>query len=152
MTFVTNETSKQALQTFQNFDVDTQLALLWYGYLDIKDQLTPTNTTSAQEEAAVLYDHIRAMSPEEQLQAQRDIVAGADTQITRTYKSVSSSSKLDVWLRLAQGMEEGVVIQLPSDYQPPSETQDFVNQIKQLDFEERINFMRSAVIEMGPKS
>lgn len=152
MTFVTNETSKQALQAFQNFDVDTQLALLWYGYLDIKDQLTPTNTTSAQEEGAVLYDHIRAMSPEEQLQAQRDIVAGADTQITRTYKSVSSSSKLDVWLRLAQGMEEGVVIQLPSDYQPPSETQDFVNQIKQLDFEERINFMRSAVIEMGPKS
>jgi hypothetical protein len=34
----------------------------------------------------------------------------------------------------------------------PSETHDFVNTIKQLDFEQRINFMRSGVIAMGAKS
>jgi len=46
------------------------------------------------------------MSKEEQLQAQRDI-AGADTDISHAYKALSSSGKLDVWLRLAQGMTAG---------------------------------------------
>jgi hypothetical protein len=49
-------------------------------------------------------------------------------------------------------MEKGTVIQVPSNYQLPAETQQFVNKIKQVDFEERLNFMRSAVIEMGVKS
>ncbi|HEY9873184.1 MAG TPA: orange carotenoid protein N-terminal domain-containing protein [Candidatus Obscuribacterales bacterium] len=152
MTFTTNETSKQALEAFRRFDVDTQLAILWFGYKDIKDQLTPANATSAQVEAEAVFHAIQALSPEEQLQAQRDIIAGTDTDITRAYSAMSSSSKLDIWLRLAQGMDKGTIIQVPSDYQLPSETQDFVAKIKQLDFEERINFTRSAVIDMGIKS
>lgn len=152
MTFTTNETSKQALEAFRRFDVDTQLAILWFGYKDIKDQLTPANATSAQVEAEAVFHAIQALSPEEQLQAQRDIIAGSDTDITRAYSAMSSSSKLDIWLRLAQGMDKGTIIQVPSDYQLPSETQDFVAKIKQLDFEERINFTRSAVIDMGIKS
>ncbi|MBW4647181.1 MAG: Orange carotenoid protein [Kastovskya adunca ATA6-11-RM4] len=149
MTFATNETTKKALQKFQGFDADTKLAVLWFGYLDMKEQLTPANQTSAQTTAEALYDTIKAMSKEEQLQAQRDIVSRADNDITRSYHALSSSGKLDTWLRLAQGMEEGTVIQVPGDYELPSETEEFTQQIKQLDFEERINFMRSAVIEMG---
>jgi len=152
MTFATDDSTKQAVQQFQSFDVDTQLGLLWFGYLDIKDQLNPGNSTSAQDAAGALYDQIRGMSQEEQLQAQRDIASGADSDISRAYTSLSSSGKLDVWLRLSQGMEEGAIIQVPSDYQPPSETQDFVNQIQSLDFEKRVDFMRSTVIEMGAKS
>ncbi len=151
MTFTTNETSNQALQTFQGFDADTQLAILWFGYLDIKDQLNPGNANSAAVEATALYDTIKAMPQEQQLQAQRDIVSGANSDISRAYKAVSSSSMLDLWLKLAQGMETGEIITPPSDYQLPAETNDFVAQIKQLDFEERINFTRSAVIEMGAK-
>lgn len=152
MTFATDDTTRQSLESFQRFDVDTQLGLLWFGYLDLKDQLNPGNSASAQDTAGAVYDQIKAMSKEEQLQAQRDIAGGADSNISHTYKALSSSGKLDVWLRLAQGMDEGVIIQVPSDYQPPSETEEFVNQIKQLDFEQRLNFMRSAVIEMGAKS
>lgn len=151
MTFATDDTTKQALETFKRFDVDTQLGLLWFGYLDLKDKLTPANQTSAQETAESLYDQIAAMPQEQQLQAQRDIAGGADSDISRAYKAVSSSGKLDLWLRLAQGMDGGAIIQVPSDYKPPSETQDFVNMIKQLDFEQRINFTRSLVIEMGAK-
>lgn len=152
MTFATDDTTRQALETFKGFDVDTQLGLLWFGYLDLKDKLNPGNSASAQDTAGAVYDQFKSMSKEEQLQAQRDIVAGADSAVSHTYKSLSSSGKLDVWLRLAQGMDEGVIIQVPSEYEPPSETQGFVNQIKQLDFEERINFTRSLVIEMGAKS
>lgn len=152
MTFATDDTTKEAVQKFQSFDVDTQLGLLWFGYLDIKDQLNPGNSTSAQDAAGALYDQIKVMSKEEQLQAQRDIASGANSDISRAYTSLSSSGKLDVWLRLGQGMNEGVIIQVPSDYQPPSETKDFVDQIASLDFEKRIDFMRSIVIEMGNKS
>ncbi len=152
MTFATDENTKKSLETFKGFDVDTQLGLLWFGYLDLKDKLNPGNSASAQDAAGAVYDQIKAMSKEEQLQAQRDIVSGANSDISHTYSSLSSSGKLDVWLRLSQGMEEGVIIQVPSDYQLPSETNEFVEQIKQLDFEQRINFMRSLVIEMGAKS
>lgn len=151
MTFATDENTKKSLETFKKFDVDTQLGILWFGYLDLKDKLNPGNAASAQDTAGAVYDQIKAMSKEEQLQAQRDIASGADSDISRTYNALSSSGKLDIWLRLAQGMDEGVIIQVPSDYQLPSETNEFVEQVKQLDFEQRINFMRSLVIEMGAK-
>lgn len=151
MTFATDDSTKQSVEAFQRFDVDTQLGLLWFGYKDIKDQLNPGNSSAAQDAAGAVYDQIKQLSKEEQLQAQRDIAGGADSAISHTYKSLSSSGKLDVWLRLAQGMDEGVIIQVPSDYELPSETKDFVDSVTSLDFEQRINFMRSAVIEMGAK-
>ncbi|MGB3759507.1 MAG: orange carotenoid protein N-terminal domain-containing protein [Rivularia sp. (in: cyanobacteria)] len=95
---------------------------------------------------------MQAMPKEQQLQAERDIISGASSDISSSYTSLSSSGKLDVWLRLAQGMEDGSVIQVPDDYELPSNTNDFTNSIKDLDFEQRVNFMRSAVQEMGAKS
>lgn len=151
MTYATDDLTKQSLEKFKSFDVDTQLALLWFGYLDIKDQLTPANAETSQESAGGLYDRIRVMPQEAQLQAQRDIVGCVDSEISYAYRSVSSSGKLDLWLRLAQGMEEGVIIQVPSDYELPAETKDFVDTVTKLDFEQRLNFMRSEVVEMGAK-
>ena len=152
MTFATDDTTKSSVEKFQHFDVDTQLSLLWFGYLDIKDKLTPANAASAQDTAGALFDQIKNLSHEEQLQAQRDIAGKADTDISRAYSSVSSSGKLDIWLRLAQGMENGTIIPVPSDHKVPNETQEFVSQIKSLDFEQRIDFMRSVAIEMGHKA
>jgi len=152
MTFATDDLTKKAIEAFEGFDVDTQLGLLWFGYKDIKDQLTPANSTSAQETAEALFHQIEALPPEEQLQAQRDIVSGAATDISHSYSSLSSSAKLDVWLRLAQAMDKGTVIQVPDDYELPSNTKEFVEMVTQLDFEQRINFMRSGVVAMGVKS
>lgn len=151
MTFATDENTKQSVETFKSFDTDTQLAILWFGYLDLKDKLNPGNSASAQDSAGAFYDRIKAMPQEQQLQAQRDIASCTASDISHSYTSLSSSGRLDVWLRLAQGMEEGVIIQVPSDYQLPSNTDEFVNQIKQLDFEQRLDFMRSLVVEMGAK-
>jgi len=149
MTYAADDTTKESLAKFQSFDVDTQLALLWFGYLDLKEQLNPANSTAAQATAGALYDQVREMSPEQQLQTQRDIIGRTGNEVSHSYKSLSSSAKLDLWLRLAQGMDEGTIIQVPSDYELPSNTQDFANSIKQLDFEQRVNFMKSAVMEMG---
>jgi hypothetical protein len=145
MTYTADEATKPALETFQDFDVDTQLALLWFGYLDLKEQLNPAPPESVEAIAKALFDQIQELSKEEQLQAQRDIINGAN----QTYNSLSPNAKLDVWLLLAQGMDNGSVIQVPSDYQLPGETDEFVAMIKKLEFEQRVNFMLSVVQAFG---
>ncbi|MBD2247093.1 orange carotenoid protein N-terminal domain-containing protein [Nostoc sp. FACHB-888] len=149
MTYTADEATKPALQTFQDFDVDTQLALLWFGYLDLKEQLNPAPPESVEALAKAVFDQIQDLSKEEQLQAQRDIISGANNNITQGYTALSPNAKLDVWLLLAQGMDNGSVIQVPSDYQLPGETDEFVAMIKKLEFEQRVNFMLSVVQGMG---
>ena len=145
MTYTADEATIPALETFQRFDVDTQLALLWFGYLDLKEQLNPAPPESVEAIAKAVFDQIQELSKEEQLQAQRDIINGA----SQTYNSLSPNTKLDVWLLLAQGMDNGSVIQVPSDYQLPGETDEFVALIKKLEFEQRVNFMLSVVQAFG---
>lgn len=145
MTYTVDERTKPALERFQRFDVDTQLALLWYGYLDIKDQLKPAPPQSVEVPGKAVFDQIQNLSPQEQLQAQRDILKGGSSPINRAYLSLSPNAKLEVWLLLAQGMEDGTIIQVPSDYQLPAETNQFTEMIKSLEFEQRINFMLGVV-------
>ncbi|MEH1997456.1 MAG: orange carotenoid protein N-terminal domain-containing protein [Nostoc sp.] len=145
MTYTADEATKPALETFQGFDVDTQLALLWFGYLDLKEQLNPAPPESVEAIGKAVFDQIQELSKEEQLQAQRDIINGTN----QTYNSLSPNAKLDVWLLLAQGMDNGSVIQVPSDYQLPGETDEFVALIKNLEFEQRVNFMLSVVQAFG---
>ncbi|UBF27500.1 Orange carotenoid protein [Kovacikia minuta CCNUW1] len=149
MTYTVDKTTQEALNAFKQFDVDTQLALLWFGYLDIKDQLQPAPPNSVAEPANAVFDQIKALPQEQQLQAQRDIANCANTPVSRAYGAQSANGKLQVWLSLAQGMEEGTIINLPEGYQLPSETNNFVNQVKGLSFEQRINFSLSAVEAMG---
>jgi hypothetical protein len=149
MTYAASSNTKQALEMFQRFDTDTKLALLWYGYLDIKDDLTPAPPSSVETMGQTLFDQVQALSKEEQLQAQRDMVEGAASDIGRTYAAFDTSGRMEAWLLLGRGMEEGTIIQVPSDYELPESTNEFMQRISELDFEQRINFMRSAVMDMG---
>lgn len=150
MTYTTSDQKvNQPLEAFQRFDTDTKLALLWFGYLDIKDQLHPAPGPDVETLGLALAHQVQNLSKEEQLQAQRDVVNCAQTDISRAYGELSSSVKLEFWLLLAQYMEEGSVINLPDNYQLPENTNQFVDQIKQLDLEQRITFTRSAVSQMG---
>lgn len=149
MTYLTLDAVKESLKQFEKFDTDTQLAILWFGYLDIRDNLTPAPGHKVEGLAQAVYDQVAPLSQDEQLQVQRDIASRADTDISRAYGALSPSAKLDVWLMLAQGMEAGKIVNVPDDYQLPEHTQSFVDNIKALDFEERINFTRNAVTKMG---
>lgn len=149
MTYTTNNTTKQALERFKTFDTDTKLALLWYGYLDIKDKLNPAPPTDVETMGKTLFDQVQTLPKEEQLQAQRDMIEGANSEVGRAYAAFDSSARMDSWLLLARGMEDGTIIQVPSDYQLPEQTKEFTDLITNLEFEERINFMRSVVMDMG---
>ncbi|MEH1816991.1 MAG: orange carotenoid protein N-terminal domain-containing protein, partial [Nostoc sp.] len=97
MTYTIDEATRPALETFQRFDVDTQLALLWFGYIDLKEQLQPAPPPSVEAPAKAVFDKFLDLSKEEQLQAQRDIINGAANDISQTYNSLSPNAKLDVW-------------------------------------------------------
>lgn len=144
MTYTVDEKTKPALEIFRRFDVDTQLAILWFGYLDIKDKLQPAPPESVEVPGKAVFDQIQALSQEEQLQAQRDLLTGAND-IGRSYKQLIPNSRMVVWLLLSKGIENGTIIGVPEDYQLPSETDEFTAQIKQLDFEQRISFLLSAI-------
>jgi hypothetical protein len=146
MTYTANPTTERALNLFKNFDTDTKLALLWYGYLDIKDSLNPAPPNSVEVAGNTLYNRIRSLSPEEQLQAQRDMIESANNEIGHLYRALDSSARMESWLLLARGMEETTIVGFPNDYQLPEETREFTEVISELEFEERINFTRSAVM------
>jgi Orange carotenoid protein, N-terminal len=150
--FATSDKVKKALEDFQKFDVDTQLGLFWFGYLDLKENLTPANTTSSQTTAEAVFHRIIAMSKEEQLQAQRDIVSHANSEISQLYGGLDPSAKLDVWLRISQAMEDGRAIPVPQDYKLPENTNQFTQQVKSLEFEERVEFSRNLAQSWGAAS
>ena len=149
MTYTVDDRTKPALETFRRFDVDTQLAILWFGYLDIKDQLNPAPPESVETPGKAVFDKIQDLSQQEQLQVQRDLLRGGSGEINRAYKALSPNAKLEVWLLLAQGIENGTIIPVPSEYKLPAETDQFTAQIKQLEFDQRLNFMLTAVQTLG---
>ena len=152
MTFTTLDSVQQPLEKFTEFDTDTKLALLWFQYLDLKqnlDNAPPANDVEALSNA--VYDRVKVLSPEEQLQAQRDIVEQKDTPISREYGALSPAEALEFWLLLAQGMESGQIVNLPEDYSLPKQTYEFVEIIKKLDFEERIDFTRNVIASISFK-
>ncbi|MGF1536212.1 MAG: orange carotenoid protein N-terminal domain-containing protein [Elainellaceae cyanobacterium] len=149
MTYLTDDAVKKPLELFADFDVDTQLALLWYGYLDIKESLNPNPDYGTEELGDTLVNYFDPLSKDDQLQAMRDIVEKKDTSISRGYAALSPAAKLDVWLKLAQGMEGDRIVGMPEDYELPESTNAFTEEIKKLDFEQRINFTRNVVATMG---
>jgi hypothetical protein len=143
------EKTQKALSMFQRYDADTQLALLWFGYLDIKDELDAPTMEAYDEPVRNLFNEIAAMPQDQQLQAQRDIVSGQSSAASQAYNAFSNNARITFWLLLGEGMDDGTIVNPPSDYQLPQETQEFSDYISQQSFEERVEFMQAAVQKMG---
>ncbi|MDB9373406.1 orange carotenoid protein N-terminal domain-containing protein [Nodularia sphaerocarpa] len=148
---------RECVQSWQKLDVDEQLALFWFIYKEMGSSITPAApeaSTVSPEIAEGLFNQVKELSHEEQLQVQRDIITQKDTQISRQYGSLSDTTKLLFWYRLAQEMESGHIIPLPAGYQLSSPSQTLLDHIKALPFEQQINAFRDYVSPMGaePKS
>lgn len=154
MTFTqsSDETLNQYVKSFQSLDVDQQLALFYFLYKEMGDSITPAApgaSTVSPEIAEGLFNQVKELSHEQQLQLQRDLINKADTVHTRMYGSMSDTTKLLFWYRLSQGMDSGTIIPMPSDYKLPSQAEELFNQIKGLDFEQQITLFRDYVSPMG---
>lgn len=145
-------TIREHVQAWQKLNVDQQLALFWFIYKEMGNSITPAApgaSTVSPEIAEGLFNQVKELSHEQQLKVQRDLIQKIDSQISREYSSLSDTTKLLFWYRLAQGMDSGSVIPVPSDYQLSPEANTLLNKIKELPFEKQINLFRDYVSPLG---
>lgn len=140
------------VKAFRDLDVDDQLALFWFIYKEMGKSITPAApaaSTVSPEIAQGLFNQVKELSHEEQLQLQRDLINRKDTQLCRQYGSLSDTTKLLFWYLLAQGMEDSTIIPMPPDYQLSSSAQEILDRVQLLAFEQQITLFREYVSPMG---
>lgn len=157
MTFTqTNDPDiSQAVKSFQNLEVDDQLALFYFIYKEMGSSITPAApgaSTVGTDIAEGLFNQIKEKSHEEQLQFQRDLINNADNEYTRMYGSMSETTKLLLWYRLSQGMDSGEIIPMPSDYKISAQADELFNKIKGMEFQQQITLFRDYVGPMGAEA
>ncbi|BAZ44698.1 orange carotenoid protein [Chondrocystis sp. NIES-4102] len=139
-----------ALNSYNSLSTDDKLALLWYVYTKMGTSVTPAAPGAASDEIAEgLFNQVKELSFEEQLEVQRKIIDGQSSVISREYGSLSDNTKLYFWYRLAQGMEAGTIIPMPDDYQPSGAVTELLSQIEAMEFEQQITLLRNAVVDAG---
>lgn len=153
MTASTMSSYDQGKEFFKGLSVNDQLGLLWVIYTKLGGSITPAAPgASGIEIAQGLFNQVKPLSHEEQLQVQRDIASNANTQLSREYGSLSPETKLAFWYYLAQGMENGTIIPMPPNYELPQPGQDLLAHIEGLNFQQQIDFLRGAVLPMGAEA
>ena len=153
MTSTTISSYDQGKQAFKGLNVDDQLGLLWFVYTKLGSSITPAAPgASGSEIAQGLFNQVKELPHEQQLQVMRDIASNANTQISREYGSLSPETKLAFWYFLAQGMEDGTIIPMPPDYELPPQGKSLLGQIETMDFNQQIDFLRGAVLPMGAQA
>ncbi|MEH1929640.1 orange carotenoid protein N-terminal domain-containing protein [Nostoc sp.] len=148
-------TIHEHIQAWQKLDVDQQLALFWFIYKEIGGSITPAApgaSTASPEIAEGLFNQVKELSHEQQLQVQRDLINKVDTLISREYGSLGDTTKLLFWYRLSEGMENGTIIPIPDDYQLSSESKALFGRIQGLEFEQQITLFRDYVSPMGAQA
>lgn len=153
MTSTTTSSYDQGKEDFKSLSVDEQLALLWFVYTKMGTSITPAAPGAAGSEIAEgLFNQVKELPHEEQLQVQRDIASNADTLISREYGSLSPETKLAFWYFLAQGMESGTIIPMPPGYELAQSGKDLLAKIEGMEFNQQIDFLRGAVLPMGAEA
>src|ERR671932_2833060 len=143
MTSTTISSYDQGKQAFKGLNVDDQLGLLWFVYTKLGSSITPAAPGAAGSEIAQgLFNQVKELPHEQQLQVMRDIASNANTLISREYGSLSPETKLAFLYFLAQGMENGTIIPMPPDYELRQEGKDLLAQIESMDFQQQIDFLR----------
>ena len=140
----------QAIQALKVLDGDSQLVLLWDLFTDIKDQLSPGGEEMTGDDVASdLVERIKQLSPDEQLQALRNLIESADTEVTEDYRSLSEKGKLFFWYLLAQNTQSGSTVTIPPNYKKSAQAQELLEQLKTLEFQKKIDFISSTVTNLG---
>ncbi|MEG4090930.1 orange carotenoid protein N-terminal domain-containing protein [Microcoleus sp. Pol12B4] len=152
MTFTTSAYD-QGKADIKQLSVDDQLGLLWFVYTEMGKSITPAAPgASGSEIAQGLFEQVKPLPHQEQLQVMRDIASKANTEISRMYGSMSPETKLAFWYFLAVGMDEGTIIPVPPGYQLPDAGKALLGKIEGMDFQQQIDFLRGTILEMGAEA
>lgn len=144
----TQKVAAEKVYHLHSLGVDEQLAVLWYVYRDlVKESITPEPERPDEnlEKSEGLIDKVLQMSPEEQLQVQKDLIIGKDREELSTYQEYSSNQKLFFWYRVAEEMERGNAVQVPDDFQLSPDAQQLLDSVMKLGFTQQLVFIKDAV-------
>ncbi len=134
-------------EQFDKLSADDKLATLWYVYEGIGDErIENPDDNKESDSSSELYSQLKDKSEDEQLQFMRDILSGADNDLTGQYSQLSNTTKIALWYRLGQGMTENSVVNVPSDYGLSDEGKDLVSKMNANSFEQSYIFMRDALL------
>jgi hypothetical protein len=135
--------------------VDDQLGLFWFIYKEMGSSITPAApgaSTVSPDIAEGLFNQVKELSHEEQLQVQRDLINKADSVYSREYGSMGDTTKLLFWYRLAQGMDSATIIPVPPGYELSSQARELLDKVKGLGFQQQITLFRDYVSPMGAEA
>ena len=154
MTFTTAAAAyDQGKADIQSLSVDDQLGLPWFVYKEVGKSITQAAPgASGSDFAEGLFEQVKPLPHEEQLQVMRDIASKANTEISRMYGSMSPETKLAFWYFLAVGMDKGTIIPVPEGYELPEAGKALLGKIQGLDFQKQIDYLRGTVLEMGAEA
>ncbi len=134
-------------QQFDALNADEKLATLWYVYEGIgEERLENPDDNKESDSSSDLYSQIKEKSQEDQLQFMRNVLSGESNDLTNAYSNLSNTTKIALWYRLGQGMADGAVIQVPSDYDLSDEAKQLVSAIDTISFEQTYIFVRDAIV------
>jgi hypothetical protein len=152
MTSVSSNLNTSIVKSFQQLDVDQQLAVFWFIYTEMGKSVTPAAPNASTVSPAIaegLFAQVKAMSHDEQLHIQRDLIARKNSLISREYGALSDTTKLLFWYLLAQGMDKTEIVPMPEDYKLSSTADQVFQQVKGLEFNEQMTLFRDIVAPMG---
>lgn len=146
MTSTNIDAHEQPVAAFKGLPVDDQLAALALIYTEVSGSITSATLKRTSPEASrEIVSQIKHMSAQEQLLAMRDLLlAGGSSPLTLEYASLDTNSRLAVWYQLAQGLGDAIV-SIPRDHSISSETAEFLDLLKSMDFEHLVSFLSSVV-------
>jgi Orange carotenoid protein, N-terminal len=143
-----SEAVHEAINDFENLNVDDQLAALYFIYKKMGDSVTPAAPSAANANLApMLLEDFLDLSDDEQLQIMRDIASRKDTDYSRAYGALTANNQLLVWFIWAEEMGYRVV-DLSDDAATPT-VNKIVSQVEGLSFEEQIFILREMATNMG---
>ena len=152
MQTISKEPHPELVSAFKFLSTDQQLAVFWFIYKEVGKSITPAAPGASTASPAVaegLFNQVKELSHEEQLQIQRDLIERTNCLICREYGALSDTTKLLFWYLLAQGMDITVIIPMPENYTLESSATQCMQQLQQLEFSEQITVLRSWVSGMG---
>ena len=135
------------VQRFKSCSADEKLAILARLYHHIGEERIENPDDNKESDSSLeLYNKLKGQSNDQQLQFMRDVVSNESNDLTSEYNQLSDTTKIATWYRLAQGMTDNSVVDVPDDYQLTGDAEEIARNIGSISFEQCYIFVRDALL------
>lgn len=140
---------EQAVDQFGKASIDDRLALLWFSYEKVGRAIKSAAPVAIFSQITQrLFSQVKHIRREEQLDAIRDIASGADTRVSHEYTTLNVNMKLAFWYKLAQGVQNGSIQQVPQNHELSPEAKPVLTALESMGFNEQVSFLQKAIFLM----